>query len=522
MREYSNAEELQQKIIRGVNVLADNVATTLGPRGQNVLLQEQGKAPFITKDGVTVAHFVALDDPFENAGAQVLKQAAIETNATAGDGTTTATVLARAIVNEAQRFVLAGVSPIELQRGLITASKRVLEGLADTAKPVQSVDDIRHVATISANNDSTIGDIIAMAVDKVGQDGSISIEESRSLETSLDITEGFKLDAGYCAGAFITDERRATMYHENPLILVTDYKITQVEEIMPILEKVARESRPLIIVAEEVADQALSALIVNSVRGTLKIAAINAPNYGEERRAAMSDLAVSVGATFVTRESGKKLQDVTMADFGTAKSVESTKRSTVFVGGNADYERIDVLVDQFKSMIKQTDDLHECEKLQGRIVRLSSGVAVIRVGGSTAVEMTERKHRIEDALEAVRSAQEGGIVGGGGTTLYRVSRCLGEDDNEYQSIANRILRAACEAPIRQMAANAGESGDIILNEISKSSPGTGWDFRNNQLVNLINTGIIDPVKVTRTALQNAVSSAGTLMTTKCAIIQTGE
>ena len=522
MREYSNAEELQQKIIRGVNVLADNVATTLGPRGQNVLLQEQGKAPFITKDGVTVAHFVALDDPFENAGAQVLKQAAIETNATAGDGTTTATVLARAIVNEAQRFVLAGVSPIELQRGLITASKRVLEGLADTAKPVQSVDDIRHVATISANNDSTIGDIIAMAVDKVGQDGSISIEESRSLETSLDITEGFKMDAGYCAGAFITDERRATMYHENPLILVTDYKITQVEEIMPILEKVARESRPLIIVAEEVADQALSALIVNSIRGTLKIAAINAPNYGEERRAAMSDLAVSVGATFVTRESGKKLQDVTMADFGTAKSVESTKRSTVFVGGNADYERIDVLVDQFKSMIKQTDDLHECEKLQGRIVRLSSGVAVIRVGGSTAVEMTERKHRIEDALEAVRSAQEGGIVGGGGTTLYRVSRCLGEDDNEYQSIANRILRAACEAPIRQMAANAGESGDIILNEISKSSPGTGWDFRNNQLVNLINTGIIDPVKVTRTALQNAVSSAGTLMTTKCAIIQTGE
>jgi len=522
MREYSNAEELQQKIIRGVNVLADNVATTLGPRGQNVLLQEQGKAPFITKDGVTVAHFVALDDPFENAGAQVLKQAAIETNATAGDGTTTATVLARAIVNEAQRFVLAGVSPIELQRGLITASKRVLEGLADTAKPVQSVDDIRHVATISANNDSTIGDIIAMAVDKVGQDGSISIEESRSMETSLDITEGFKMDAGYCAGAFITDERRATMYHENPLILVTDYKITQVEEIMPILEKVARESRPLIIVAEEVADQALSALIVNSIRGTLKIAAINAPNYGEERRAAMSDLAVSVGATFVTRESGKKLQDVTMADFGTAKSVESTKRSTVFVGGNADYERIDVLVDQFKSMIKQTDDLHECEKLQGRIVRLSSGVAVIRVGGSTAVEMTERKHRIEDALEAVRSAQEGGIVGGGGTTLYRVSRCLGEDDNEYQSIANRILRAACEAPIRQMAANAGESGDIILNEISKSSPGTGWDFRNNQLVNLINTGIIDPVKVTRTALQNAVSSAGTLMTTKCAIIQTGE
>jgi len=522
MRAYSNKEQLQQKIIKGVNVLADNVASTLGPRGQNVLLQEKDKAPFITKDGVTVAHFVALEDPFENAGAQILKQAAIETNATAGDGTTTATVLARAIVNEAQRFILAGVSPIELQRGLIKASKVILEELKDIAKPVQSVDDIRHVGTISANNDTTIGDIIALAVDKVGQDGSISIEESRSMETSLDITEGFKIDAGYCAGAFITDERRATMYHENPLVLVTDYKISQVEEIMPILEKVARESRPLIIVAEEVEGQALSALILNSLRGSLKIAAINAPYYGEERRNAMSDLAVSVGATFITRDSGKKLRDVVMSDFGTAKSVESTKYNTTFVGGNADYERIDVLIEQFKSGIKQTDDMYECEKLQGRIVRLSSGVAVIRVGGTTAVEMTERKHRIEDALEAVRSAQEEGIVGGGGSSLYRVSRSLSESNNEYEDLANKILKSACEAPIRQMAANAGESGDIILNEISKSEPGMGWDFRNNKMVNLIDSGIIDPVKVTRTALQNAVSSAGTLMTTKYAIIQTGE
>ena len=522
MRAYSNKEELQQKIIKGANTLADNVASTLGPRGQNVLLQEKDKAPFITKDGVTVAHFVALDDPFENAGAQILKQAAIETNATAGDGTTTATVLARAILNESQRFILAGVSPIEIQRGLMNASKQVLDNLDGMAKPVQSVEDIRHVATISANNDSTIGDIIAMAVDKVGQDGSISIEESRTMETSLDITEGFKIDAGYCAGAFITDERRATMYHENPLVLVTDYKISQVEEIMPILEMIARESRPLIIVAEEVDGQALSALILNSIRGTLKIAAINAPYYGEERRNAMSDLAVSVGAKFITRESGVKLKDVQMADLGTAKSVESTKYWTTFVGGNADYERIEVLIEQFKSSIKQTDDLHECEQLQGRIVRLSSGVAVIRVGGTTAVEMTERKHRIEDALEAVRSAQEGGIVGGGGSSLYRASRSLDSETTEYQALANKILRAACEAPIRQMAANAGESADIILNEIAKTDTGIGWDFRNNRLVNLIETGIIDPVKVTRTALQNAVSCAGTLITTKYGIVQTGE
>lgn len=518
MRAYSNKEELQQKIIKGANTLADNVASTLGPRGQNVLLQEKGKAPFITKDGVTVAHFVALEDPFENAGAQIIKQAAIETNATAGDGTTTATVLARAILNESQRYILAGVSPIEIQRGLMSASKQVLDSLNDMAKPVQSVDDIMHIATISANNDTTIGDIIAMAVDKVGQDGSISIEESRTMETSLDITEGFKINAGYCAGAFITDERRATMYHDNPLILVTDYKISQVEEIMPVLEMIARESRPLIIVAEEVEGQALSALIVNTVRGSLKVAAINAPYYGEERRNAMSDLAVSVGATFITRESGLKLQDVKMANLGTAKSVESTKYNTTFVGGNADYERIEVLIEQFKSSIKQTEDMHECEQLQGRIVRLSSGVAVIRVGGTTAVEMTERKHRIEDALEAVRSAQEGGIVGGGGATLYRASRVL----HPAGSVSNKILRNACEAPISQMARNSGQPEQIIMREIEDSEPGMGWDFKNNRMVNLIEAGIIDPVKVTRTALQNAVSCAGTLITTKYGIIQTGE
>ena len=477
MRAYSNKEELQQKIIKGANTLADNVASTLGPRGQNVLLQEKDKAPFITKDGVTVAHFVALEDPFENAGAQILKQAAIETNSTAGDGTTTATVLARAILNESQRYILAGVSPIEIQRGLMSASKRVLDSLNDMAKPVQSVDDIRHIASISANNDSTIGDIIAMAVDKVGQDGSISIEESRTMETSLDITEGFKIN-----------------------------------------EMIARESRPLIIVAEEVEGQALSALIVNTVRGSLKVSAINAPYYGDERRNAMSDLAVSVGATFITRESGLKLQDVKMANLGTAKSVESTKYNTTFVGGNADYERIEVLIEQFKSSIKQTEDMHECEQLQGRIVRLSSGVAVIRVGGTTAVEMTERKHRIEDALEAVRSAQEGGIVGGGGATLYRASLLLDPDE----SVSNKILRVSCSAPISQMARNAGQPEQIIMRDIENSMPGMGWDFKNNRMVNLIEAGIIDPVKVTRTALQNAVSCAGTLITTKYGIVQTGE
>jgi chaperonin GroEL len=314
-RAYNSQTELQQKIMNGVNILADNVASTLGPRGRNVLLQEKGQTPFITKDGVTVARFVALDDPFENAAAQIIKQAAIQTNTDAGDGTTTATVLARAILREAQRYIATGVSPIELQRGIEVAVKEITKNLEKMATPVTSTDDITHIATISANNDSTIGDLIALAVDRVGQDGSITIEESRSLETSLNLTEGFRFDAGYCAGAFITDERRAVMKYEEPLIFVSDYKISSVEPILPLLELVARENRPLVVIAEDIEGQALAAMIMNAMRGTLKIAAIKAPSYGEERRTTLQDLALSVGATFITRESGVKLADVYYDDY---------------------------------------------------------------------------------------------------------------------------------------------------------------------------------------------------------------
>ena len=331
-RAYSNQRELQQKIMKGVNTLADNVASTLGPRGRNVLLQEKGQTPFITKDGVTVAHFVALEDPFENAAAQVIKQAAIQTNTDAGDGTTTATVLARAILREAQRYIATGVSPIELQRGIEVGVKEITKSLEKMATPVTSTDDIAHIATISANNDTTIGELIALAVDRVGQDGSITIEESRSLETSLDITEGFKFPSGYSAAAFVTDERRSMMFHEEPLILVTDHKISSVEPILPVLELVAREGRPLVIVAEEVEGQALAAMIMNAMRGTLKIAAIKAPFYGEERRTVLEDLALSMGATFLTRESGAKLKDTQLANLGSANSIESTKYSTTIIG----------------------------------------------------------------------------------------------------------------------------------------------------------------------------------------------
>ncbi|MEK9700010.1 MAG: chaperonin GroEL, partial [Candidatus Poseidoniales archaeon] len=413
-RAFDNKASLQEKILKGANVLADNVASTLGPKGQNVLLQEKDKQPFITKDGVTVAAFVEMEDPFENAGAQIIRQAAVNTNNEAGDGTTTSTVLARSILMESQRYLAAGISPVELQRGINLAVGEVVNNLKEMVEPVKSINDIENIATISANNDPKIGKLIALAVDKVGQDGSITIEEGRSLETSIDLTEGFRFPAGFCASAFITDERRATMSYDDPLFLVTDHKITQVEEIYPILEMIARESRPLIIVAEEIEGQALAALITNAVRGTLKVAGIRAPFYGEERENFLSDLAMSTGATFITRESGMKLQEAPFSALGSAVSVESNRTSTIIVGGACDGERINNRIESLKEEIKTNDDIRECEVIQGRIVRLSSGVAVIRVGGVTQVEMIETKHRIEDALEAVRSAQDEGIVIGGG------------------------------------------------------------------------------------------------------------
>ena len=522
-RAYDDNQTLQQKIMKGANTLTDNVASTLGPRGRNVLLQEKGKTPFITKDGVTVAHFVALEDPFEDAAAQIIKQAAVETNATAGDGTTTATVVARAILQESQRYVASGVSPIEIQRGLLLACKEVEANLVDMAAPITSIDDIKHIATISANNDPIIGDLIAMAIDRVGQDGSITIEEARSTETSVDVEEGFKVDAGYCAGAFITDDRRSLMYYEDPLILVTDHKIDSVESILPLLEMIARESRPLVVVAEDIEGQALAALIMNAMRGTLKVAAIKAPNYGEQRRNILDDLAVSVGATFVARSSGLKLNEVQLKDLGTAKFIESTRHSTTIVGGAADHDEVERRIEALKLNIQNTENLDEAETHQARITRLVSGVAVIRVGGTTEVEMTERKHRIEDALEAVRSAQEEGIVPGGGAALLRAAQTIvivTEEGDKEQFHGAVIIRAACEAPIRQMALNAGVSPDIIVAQVLDAEIAEGWDFRTNTLCNMIEKGIIDPVKVTRTALQNATSCAGTLITTNFGIIQT--
>ena len=521
MKKYSNNTNLHQSIVDGVNKLADNVATTLGPKGRNVIIQYKGSIPFVTKDGVTVAKAVTLKNPFENAAAEIIKQASLQTNAEAGDGTTTSTVLARSIINQAQAYIAAGVSPVELKRGMDKAAVDIMDRLVEISTPIKSVEDIKHVATISANNDPVIGDLVSKAVDLAGKDGSVIIEEGRSNQTSLDVIEGFRVDSGYAAGAFVTDDRRSMCHYNNPLILVTDEKLETVEEMLPLLEQVARDGRPLVIVADDIIEHALAALIMNAVRGTMKIVAVKAPKYGEERKSILKDLAISVGATYVSRESGVQLNKVTLEDLGSAKSVEISRNDSCFVGGKGDYEQIERRIEAAKEQLRGTDSPQEGERIQERITRLASGVSVIRVGGSTVVEMTETKHRVEDALEAVKAAQKEGVVSGGGVALLNAVKGLTvETENQDQSRGVDIIVNACQEPIRQMALNAGASPDLIVEQVLSAPDGDGWDFRKGELTNLYESGVIDPVKVTRTALQNAASCAGTLITTNFGIIQT--
>ena len=518
-RLFSNGYELNSKILEGINKLADNVATTLGPKGRNVILfhKEQG-VPVITKDGVTVAKFVQLEDPFENVGAQIVKQAAEQSATKAGDGTTTATVLTRAILQRAQKYLTAGVSPIEIKRGMDKACDAIVERLKEVAIPVRSEEDIRHIATISANNDKSIGQLISTAVDSAGKDGSVLVEEARSLKTSLDLIEGFRFDSGYLSSTFINNERSGTIEYDNPLIVVTDEKIETIEQILPTLELAARDNRPLLIIAD-MEGQALAAVIANAVRGTMKIVAVKPPRYGEERRNILKDTCSSTGATFITRENGLQLKQVQLTHFGQCKSISINKGWTTLVGGKGDYEEIDKKIEALKVEIRDTDSLQECERIQERITRLASGVAVIKVGAATEVEMMEKKHRIDDALEAVRSAQEEGIVAGRGVALLRSSANLNIDTiNEEQAIGAKIILDAVEEPLRQMAKNAGKSPDLIVDSVSRLEGNWGYNFMTDEAVNMLDEGIVDPAKVTRCALQNAVSVASTLITTSHAIV----
>jgi chaperonin GroEL len=522
-KKYDSKSTLKLKLMQGINILADNVASTLGPKGRNVIIHDEGKRPMITKDGVTVAKFVHLEDEFENVGAQIVKQASAKTNADAGDGTTTSTVLARAIFSAALDNVVDHASAVEVKRGIDKAVAVVNEKLLAMARPIQSESDVAHIATISANGDVDIGNLVALAVDRVGKDGSITIEEARSVDTSLDLMEGFRFDSGYAASAFITDERKGTARYEDPLFLVTDEKLETVDQILPSLEIAARENRPFVIVADDVEGQALAALIMNSMRGTMKVAAVKAPRYGEERRGIMSDLAYSLGAKYFRKSAGHNLKDVQLTDFGSAKTVDIAKGVTTIVGGSGDFEEVERRIDGLKSEIEQTESLHEAERLQERITRLASGVAVIRVGAPTEIEMVEKKHRIEDALEAVRAAQLEGVVAGGGSALLAVAADLTvETLNEAQDVGVAIVKLALESPARQMAANCGLDEDEVVQKMADADPGYGVNFATGDVVDLYEVGIIDPVKVTRCALRNAASVAGTLLTTNYAIIESNK
>ena len=518
---FESRAALNAKVLRGVNLLADTVAATLGPKGRNVILHQKGKDPFITKDGVTVSEFVYVDDEFENAAVQIIKQATAQTNIVAGDGTTTATVLAREILMGAQRYVTAGASPVELKRGIDAAVEKVVDCLNGQARHVETLEHVENIAAISANNDRTIGMLVATAVDKAGKDGSITIEESRTVDTTLDVIEGFRLEAGYAASAFITDERRGAVHYDSPLVLVTDNRIENVDQILPALEIVSRDGRPLVIVAEEIEGQALAALIMNTVRGTMKIAAVKAPFYGERRRNILADLATSTGAEFISRDSSARLKDIKLQNFGQCRSVDITKMTTTVIGGKGSAGTIDKIVEALKVELKSTDDLQECDKIQERITKLASGVAVIKVGAPTEVEMIEKKHRIEDALEAVKSAQHEGIVPGGGVALVHARSVLDEVsvENGDQEFGVEIVRAALSSPLRQMASNCGLSPDLIEAQIEEAPKNCGYNFRDFLITDMFDAGIIDPVKVTRTALQNAASAAGTLITTSHAIVE---
>ena len=517
-------DDIRQRLIAGANKLTDAVASTLGPRGQNVILYKRGAEPVITKDGVSVARVVELEDDYEQAAVEVLRQAALQTERTSGDGTTTSTVLSRAILTAAHKHIVAGASSIDVKRGIDMAVEAVVKNLEDLSQPVSSEEEISHVATVSANGDETIGALIAEAVAACGKDGSITIEESRSLETSLDVVEGFSFDGGYVSPQFITDERRAVVEHKDALVFVTDATLDNVEEMLPVLETVARDGRPLVIIAEEIEGQLLAALIINRMRNNMKIVAVKAPRYGEERRSILEDAATITGATLISADSGLKLRDVKLEHLGSVRRVEVSKYHTTLADADTDYEALDARTESLKEQIAETDNISEAARLQDRLTRLSSAIAVVRVGGATEIEVTEKKHRVEDALEAVKSAQEEGVVSGGGSALLKASANIElQPKNPDQTSGAQALLEACYAPITQILTNAGISSDIVINSLmyDDHEKNVGFNVRTEKFEDLIESGVIDPAKTVKCALQNAASAAGTLLTTNCAVLRKG-
>jgi chaperonin GroEL len=516
-------EQSRQAILRGVNQLADAVKVTLGPKGRNVVLDKKFGSPTITKDGVTVAKEIDLKDPLENMGAQMVREVASKTSDVAGDGTTTATVLAQAIYREGARNVVAGANPMELKRGIERAVETIVEDLKKQAKQVKG-HMIAQVGTISANSDETIGKIIAEAMDKVGKDGVITVEEARTLETSLEVVEGMQFDRGYLSPYFVTDPERMEVVLENPVILIHEKKISSMKDLLPVLEQVARLGRPLLIIAEDVEGEALATLVVNKLRGTLQAAAVKAPGFGDRRKAMLEDIATLTGGRAITEDLGIKLENIRMEDLGKAKKVTIDKDNSTIVEGAGASSAIEGRVKQIRTQIEETTSDYDREKLQERLAKLVGGVAVIKVGAATETEMKEKKARVEDAMHATKAAVEEGIVPGGGVALLRsVNALKGLKLHGDQQIGVNIIKRAVEEPMRWISQNAGLEGSIVISKVRESSePNFGFNAQSEEYEDLVKAGVIDPVKVVRSALQNAASIASLLLTTEAQICEIPE
>ena len=508
----------RNKMLAGVNVLADAVRVTLGPKGRNVVLDKSFGSPTITKDGVSVAKEIELEDKFENMGAQMVKEVASQANDKAGDGTTTATVLAQAIINEGLKSVAAGMNPMDLKRGIDKATAAVVAELANLAQPCVDTKSIAQVGTISANSDSTVGDLIAQAMEKVGKEGVITVEEGSGLADELDVVEGMQFDRGFLSPYFINNQEKMNVEMENPLVLLADKKIDNLQEIIPILEAVAKSGRPLLIIAEDVEGQALATLVVNTMRGTFKVAAVKAPGFGDRRKAMLQDIAILTGGKVISEEIGMSLETTTLEDLGTAKKIVIDKENTVIVDGSGVESDVAARCDQIRAEAEASSSDYDKEKLQERLAKLSGGVAVIKVGAGSEIEMKEKKDRVEDALQATRAAVEEGVVAGGGVALIRALSAINvQGDNEDQNVGIALALRAMEAPIRQIASNAGDEASVVVDKVKSGEGNFGYNAGNGTYGDMIEQGILDPAKVTRSSLQAAASIGGLMITTEAMV-----
>jgi chaperonin GroEL len=522
-KEIRFSADARAKVLRGVNLLADAVTVTLGPRGRNVCLEKSWGAPTVTKDGVTVAKEIQLEDKFENMGAQMVKEVASKTSDVAGDGTTTATVLSRAIFGEGIKLVAAGHDPMSIKRGIDKGVEKIIEELKSLSKPTRDREEIAQVGTISANNDKTIGDILAEAMDKVGKEGVITVEEAKGLETTLDLVEGMRFDRGYLSPYFVTDPDRMECVYEDTYLLIHEKKISGMKDLLPVLEEIAKTGKPFVIIAEEIEGEALATLVVNKLRGTLKCVAVKAPGFGDRRKAMLEDIAILTDGKMIAEELGIKLENVTLKDLGRAKKVIVDKDNTTIVEGAGKKSAIEGRVAQIRTQIDETTSDYDREKLQERLAKLAGGVAVVKVGAPTEIEMKEKKARVEDALHATRAAVEEGIVPGGGVALIRAAAALKNlRVSEDEKVGVQIVQRALEEPLRWIARNAGADGSVVLDKVKNGKGAFGFNAATEEFEDLVKAGVVDPTKVVRVALQNAASVAGMLITTEAMIAEKPE